>query len=393
MSSNKVYVIGYGLTKFGELYNQGSSSLAAQALTDAITNSQADKNQIQTAFFGSLVSSTNSQPSIGASCIRNCNLNIPITRIEAGNASGAAAFYQAYLSILSGVYNCTAVVGVEKLSDYVQSGVIERILGSTIDYQWEFEMGATLTSLYAILTKEHMKKFGTTLEQLASVPAKNHKNGVHNPQAQFRREIKIENFLKAKRISDPIGRFDPATYCDGAAALILASSKYIEDNSNISTQVPILGSGQASDSLALHHRDSLTTISSSIKAADVAFSEAKLSPKDINFAEVHDSYPIGEILAIEDLGFFSKGEGGKATQEGLTELNAKISVNPSGGLKSRGDPFGATGVAQIAEVVEQMKGNAGQRQVSENNYGLTQNVIGTGVMSYINIFGKDEVKK
>ena len=393
MSSNKVYVIGYGLTKFGELYNRGPISLAAQALTDAITNSQIDKNQIQTAFFGSLVSGSNSQPSIGTSCIRNCNLNIPTSRIEAGNASGAAAFYQAYLSILSGAYKCIAVVGVEKLSDYVKSGIIERILGSTIDYQWEFEMGATLTSLYAILTKAHMKEFGTTLEQLASVPAKNHKNGVHNPQAQFRREISIENFLKAKRISDPIGRFDPATYCDGAAAVILASAKFIEDNSNIPTQVPILGSGQASESIALHHRDSLTTISSSVKAANIAFSEAKLSAKDINFAEVHDSYPIGEILAIEDLGFFAKGKGGKASQEGLTELNAEISVNPSGGLKSRGDPFGATGIAQIAEVVEQMRGSAGQRQVSDNSCGLTQNVLGTGAMSYVNIFGKDEVKK
>ncbi len=393
MSMNKVYVIGYGLTKFGELYNHGPSSLAAQALTEAIANSQIDKNQIQAAYFGSLVSSSNSQPSIGTACIRNCNLKIPITRIEAGNASGAAAFYQSYLGILSGVYDCTAVVGVEKLSDYVKSGIIERILGSTIDYQWEFEMGATLTSLYAILTKAHMKEFGTTLEQLSSVPVKNHKNGIHNPQAQFRREIPLENFLKAKRIADPIGRFDPATYCDGAAALILASSNYVKENSDILTQVPILGSSQASDSVALHHRDSLTTIASSVKAAKEAFSKAKLSPKDINFAEVHDSYPIGEILAIEDLGFFTKGEGGKATQEGLTELNAQISINPSGGLKSRGDPFGATGIAQIVEIIEQMKGITGKRQVSESNYGLTQNVLGTGVVSYVNIFGKDEVKK
>jgi len=393
MNSNKVYIIGFGITKFGELYNQGPSSLAAQALTEAITNSLVDKNQIQTVYFGSLVSSSSSQPSIGTNCIRDCNLKIPTTRIEAGNASGAAAFYQAYLGILSGIYNCTAVIGIEKLSDYVKSGVIERILGSTIDYQWEFEMGATLTSLYALLTKAHMKEFGTTSEQLASVPVKNHKNGVNNPQAQFRREIPIENFLKAKRISDPIGRFDPATYCDGAAALILASLDFIENNSDISTKVPVLGSGQASDSLALHHRDSLTTITSTVKAADVAFSNAKLSTKDINCAEVHDSYPIGEILAIEDLGFFSKGEGGKATQDGLTELNADISINPSGGLKSRGDPFGATGVAQIVEIVEQMKGIAEKRQVSDNNYGLTQNVFGTGAMSYVNIFGKDEVKK
>ncbi|MCG3216221.1 MAG: thiolase domain-containing protein [Candidatus Heimdallarchaeota archaeon] len=393
MSNHRVNIIGYGMTKFGEFYEENSSSLASKALMDSINNSVIEKNEIQAAFFGSFVSSSNSQSSIGVNCINECNMSIPVSRIEAGTASGAAAFHQAYLSLLSGLYDCVAVVGTEKLSDYVRNESIERILGATIDSHWEFEMGATLTSLYAILTKAHMKEFKTTLEQLASVPVKNHKNGVHNPNAQFRREISINRFLNAKRISDPIGRFDPATFCDGSSSVILASSDFIEKHTNLETTIPVLGAGQATDNLALHHRTSLTKLLATEYASKNAFKMADLTHSDINVAEVHDSFPIGEILAIEDIGFFAKGEGGKATENGETEINSNITINPGGGLKARGDPFGATGIAQIVEIVEQLSGRAKERQVDNKNYGLTQNVFGTGAMVYVNIFGESEVKR
>ena len=393
MVKRNVYVIGKGITSFGENYEISAGKLASKALTRAIEDTNVTKESIQSTFIGSLVSGTNSQPSIGANCLRESSIKTPYVRIEAGNASGAAAFHQAYLGILSGVYDCLAVVGVEKLSDFVNVGIVERILGSTIDYQWEFEMGATLTSLYAILTKAHMKEFQTTMEQLAAVPVKNHKNGVNNPNAQFRKEITIERFLNAKRIADPIGKFDPATYCDGGASVILASEDFILQNTNISNKVPVLGSSYASDNLALHHRNILTELNASKIAARAAYKMADIKPEDINLAEVHDSYPIGEILAIEDLGFFKKGEGGKAVEEGLTEQNGKVSINTSGGLKARGDPFGATGIAQIIEIVDQMRGEAGKRQVDSVNYGLTQNVMGTGALAYVNILGKKEVKK
>jgi len=393
MVKRNVFIIGAGITGFGENYEISAGKLASKALTSAIEKSKITKESIQSTFVGSLVSGSNSQSSIGANCLRESNIKNPHVRIEAGNASGAAAFHQAYLGILSGVYDCLAVVGVEKLSDFVNAGTIERILGSTIDYQWEFEMGATLTSLYAILTKAHIREFQTTMEQLAAVPVKNHKNGVNNPNAQFRKEITIERFLNAKRVSDPIGKFDPATYCDGSASVILASEEFILQNKDINGKVPILGSSFASDNLALHHRNSLTELNASKTAASKAYKMADIKPEDINVAEVHDSYPIGEILAIEDLGFFKKGEGGKAVEEGLTEQNGEVSINTSGGLKARGDPFGATGVAQIIEIVEQMRGEAGKRQVDSINYGLTQNVVGTGALVYVNILGEEEVKK
>lgn len=393
MTNKDVYTIGYGMTKFGEFYDKSATSLASKALADSIKNSNIEKKEVQAVFFGSFVSSSNSQPSIGPASIHEHNMQIPISRIEAGNASGAAAFHQAYSSVLSGMYDCVAVVGIDKLSDYVRNETIERILSSTIDFQWEFEMGATVTSLYAILTKAYIKEYTATLEQLASVPVKNHRNGVHNPNAQFRREISIDRFLNAKRIADPIGRFDPATYCDGSSSVIIASSKFVDEHNDLETKIPVVGLGQASDSLALHHRKSLTSLSSTEIAARKAYKMANITAEEISIAEVHDSYPIGEILAIEDLGFFNKGEGAKASENGETAINSKITINPSGGLKARGDPFGATGIAQIVEIIEQMKGIAKERQVENCKYGLTQNVQGTGASTYVSIFAQNEVKK
>ncbi|UJG44728.1 MAG: thiolase domain-containing protein [Candidatus Heimdallarchaeum endolithica] len=388
--SNEVYIIGTGQTKFGEFFDLNIGDLASEAVSKAIKNAGIGKNEIRTLFIGSTVSNSLSQSSIGGICTRSCSLSSNAYRIESGNASGAAAFHHAFLSIKSGLYDVVVVLGIDKLSDYVQNGTIEKILASSIDYQWEYEMGATLTGLYSFLTQAHMEKYGTTLEQLAYIPTKNHQNGVLNPKAQYRYAIPIEKFLNAKRIADPIGRFDIATPCDGAAAIILASERYIENKKTHSYKVKILSSSVGSDTLALQHREKLTELKATKIAANDAYHKAKLTASDINLAEVHDSHPIGEILAIEDLGLVPKGEGGKASVEGLTALNGKITVNPSGGLKARGDPFGATGIAQLIEIVEQIRGNAGKRQVNDVQYGLTQNVMGTGVMSYVSILGRGE---
>jgi acetyl-CoA C-acetyltransferase len=393
MSKREVYVIGYGITKFGEHYELNPSSGASQALSKAIQDAKISKDLIQSLYFGSLVSNRNGQSYIGAEASRECNLNIPITKIDVGNASGAGAFHQAFIAIKSGLLDCIAVLGSEKLSDFVNSSTLEKILGGTIDYQWEFEQGATLTSLYAWMTQAHMKEFNTTMEQLASVPVKNHKNGVNNPIAQFRREISVKRFLDAKRISDPIGRFDPATHCDGSAAVVIASKEFVESYSEIEKKVKVVGSAQSSDKISLHHRETLSSLLATQIASKKAYEMAQISSKDISIAEVHDSYPIGEILAIEDLGFFQKGDGGKATIEGKTQLNSDISVNTSGGLKARGDPFGATGIAQIIEIIQQMRREADKRQVDDIKYGLAQNVMGTGASVLVHILSNMEDDK
>ena len=205
-----------------------------------------------------------------------------------------------------------------------------------------------------------------------------------NPNAQYRRAMSLEVVLKAPMVADPLGLFDCAPLSDGAAALVLCPL----DKANDYTDKPvrIASAGQAGDFIALHDRKDICTMQATSVAAKKAFKYAQITPSDIDLAEVHDNYTISEILAIEDLGFFKKGEGGPATEEGKTQLNSEISINPSGGLNARGQPVGATGVAQAVEVVKHLRNEAGDRQIVGAKYGLTHNVGGTGASCVVHIF-------
>ena len=238
------------------------------------------------------------------------------------------------------------------------------------------------------MARRHMYEFGTTREQLAAVAVKNHKNGALNPEAQFQKEITIETVLQAPRVAEPLGVFDCAPLSDGAAAVVLCEMQKARKFND--TPIRIAGSGQASDFLALHDRRDLTTLDATVIAGKRAFHEARLQPKDVQVAEVHDNFTISEILAIEDLRFIEKGKGGPATAEGLTALNGKVSVNTSGGLKARGQPVGATGVAQAVEIVRQLRGEAGKRQVVGARHGLTHTLGGTGATAVVHLFERGD---
>ncbi|MEM2963515.1 MAG: hypothetical protein QXN01_03400, partial [Candidatus Anstonellales archaeon] len=245
----------------------------------------------------------------------------------------------------------------------------------------------TFPSLYALMARRHMHEYGTTEEEMASVAVKNHYNAARNPYAQFQKEIDIQTVLSSKVVASPLKVFDCSPITDGAAAVVLMplekARRYAE------TPIRVLASAQASDTIALHSRKSLTEIRATKIAAKKAFEQAKLSPKDIDVAEVHDCFTIAEIAAIEDIGFFKKGEGGKASAEGKTALNGEIPVNTSGGLKGCGHPVGATGVKQVVEVVWQLRGQAGGRQVKDAKIGMTHNVGGSGATAVVHIFGKE----
>lgn len=237
------------------------------------------------------------------------------------------------------------------------------------------------------MARRHMHEFGTTEEQMAMVAVKNHKNAVHNPNAQFQKEISVEDVMDSGYVASPLKLLDCSPITDGAAALILCATEEVK-TLGIESAVEIIGSAQASDSLALTGRVSLTEMLATKCAAKEAFAQAKISPKDISFAEVHDCFTIAEIMAIEDLGFFKKGEGGKATEHGRTALNSEISINPSGGLKAKGHPVGATGIAQAVEASMQLLGKAGQRQVKDAKIGLAHNVGGSGATAVVHIMRK-----
>jgi acetyl-CoA C-acetyltransferase len=301
--------------------------------------------------------------------------HIPATRVEAAGASGGLAVRQGYMAVASGIHDIVVVGGAEKMTD-VPDAMSIAIQASAEDQQWEAIFGATFASLHAMIARRHMHEYGTTREQIAQVAVKNHKHGALNPKAQFQREVSLETVLRSPPVAEPLGVFDCAPNSDGAAAVVLCAMEKAKKYTD--TPIKIIASAQASDTLALHHRTDICTFDANKFAAARAFEQAKMKPKDVDVAEINDNFTISEILAIEDIGFFKKGEGGKATEEGQTTYGGKVVVNSSGGLKARGDPIGATGVAQIVEIVTQLRGEAGKRQVKGAEIGLAHNVGGAG---------------
>jgi len=277
------------------------------------------------------------------------------------------------------------VLGTEKMSDVTQTEAMNTI---SVAADWENEgmFGATFPALYAFMARRHMKEFGTTEEQLAKPTVKNHANAVHNEWAQFQRPVPIEVVMKSGLLADPLRVLHSAPVTDGAAGLVMCREDLAKKYTD--TPVYIESSEQRSDTLALHDRQSITTMNAVVNSTQSALKEAKLELKDIDVFELHDSFSIGEIILTEDVGIAKKGEGGKALDEGITEIGGKFPVNTSGGLKARGHPIGATGVAQIVEIALQIRGDAEKRQVDGAEKGLAVNIGGTGATSIVHIIGR-----
>jgi acetyl-CoA C-acetyltransferase len=230
-----------------------------------------------------------------------------------------------------------------------------------------------------------MNRYPLTREQLALVAVKNHYNGARNPIAQFQQEITTETVIRSSLVADPLRLFDCSPITDGAAAVILAPLERAREFTD--TPVKVLASAQASDTITLHDRRDISTLDGSVAAGTRAFKMAGLSTRDIDLVEVHDCFTIAEICAIEDLGFCKKGEAGKLTEEGVTALHGSLPVNTSGGLKACGHPVGATGIKQVYEIVQQLRGEAGRRQIDGARIGMTHNVGGTGATVAVHILG------
>ncbi|MEM0343857.1 MAG: thiolase domain-containing protein [Thermoplasmata archaeon] len=383
----RVAVIGVGDTEFGELWDSSFRELGIRAGLAAVADANIGSEQIDAIYVGNMSAGRFiEQEHIGALIADYAGLakyNIPATRVEAAGASGGLALRQGFIAVASGLHDIVVVGGAEKMTD-VSDEESAMIQSSAADQEWETVLGATFPSLYALIARRHMHDYGTTREQLADVAVKNHKHGAMNPKAQFQREITRETVLSSPMVSSPLRMFDCAPSSDGAAAVVLCPLDVAKKYTDV--PVEIVGSGQASDSLALHHRKDICTMDATRMAAKRAFEMANMTQRDVDVAEVHDNFTISEILAIEDLGFFKKGEGGKATEAGLTGIEGEVAVNTSGGLKARGDPIGATGLAQVVEIVTQLRGKAGKRQVKDAEVGLTHNVGGTGATAVVHLF-------
>ncbi|MFH1785454.1 MAG: thiolase domain-containing protein [Candidatus Micrarchaeota archaeon] len=381
----RVAIIGAGMTTFGEHWEQGFRDLVVEAGIKAITDAGISGDQINAGFIGTMASGRLiGQEHIGGLIADYMGLTpIPITRVEGACASGALALRQGVMAVASGMHDLVVVGGVEKMTD-LGVNTVSDILGGAGDQEWELFLGATFPAIYALMAKRHMLEYNTTEEMLASVAVKNHKHGAKNKYAQFQKEITIDAVLKSKMIADPLKVFDCSPISDGAAGVILAPL----DMAHSFTKKPIeiIASAQASDSIALQSRETLSSLKATQVAGKKAYEMAKLSPKDINFAELHDCFTIAEIMAIEDLGFFPKGQGGPASLEGKTSFGGEIVTNTSGGLKACGHPVGATGIKQAVECVWQLRGEAEGRQVKDAHIGLSQNVGGSGATAVVHIY-------
>ena len=381
-----VAVIGIGFTQFGELWHKSFRQLIAEAGSKAILDSGISGKEIDALYVGSMSAGRFvGQEHVGAlvaDCSGFYNTHIPSIRVESACASGSLAARQGYMSIASGMNDIVVIGGVEKMTDVVGTEATNT-LATAADQEWEAFFGATFPGLYAMIATRHMHEYKTTKKQLAQVAVKNHSNGILNPYAQFKRKVTIDNVLNAPMVAEPLGLLDCSPVSDGAAAIVLCAAEKAKKYSD--NPIKIIGSGQASDTLALHGRKDICTLEATVQAAKRAYKQANIKPSQVDVAEVHDCFTIAEILAIEDLGFIKKGEGGKAIDDNITTLKGELPVNPSGGLKSKGHPVGATGVAQIGEIVQQLRGKAEQRQVKNADIGLTHNIGGSGASCVIHI--------
>jgi len=381
-----VAIIGVGLTKFGELWDKSFRQLIVEAGSKAILDSGIGGKDIDGMYIGSMSSGRFvGQEHIGAlvaDASGFSHLHIPSTRVESACASGGLAVRQGYLSVASGMDDIVVVGGIEKMND-VGGTSATATLATAADQEWEAFFGATFPGLYAMIATRHMHEYGTTKEQLAQVAVKNHANGALNPYAQYRREITLEQVMNATPVAYPLGLLDCSPISDGAASIVLCAADKAREYTD--KAIKIIGTGQASDTLALHARREICTLDSTVHASKMAYKQANITPKDVDVAEVHDCFTIAEICAIEDLGFVEKGEGGKAIDNKITTLDGSLPVNTSGGLKAKGHPVGATGVAQVVEVALQLRGEAEKRQVKDAKIGLAHNIGGSGASCTVHI--------
>jgi acetyl-CoA C-acetyltransferase len=383
-----VAIVGAGKTPFGAFADKDLRALAVEAGRKTLANAKAGPEAIEAFYLGNFAGPEFTGQNHLAPYISTAlgMTGIPSTRFEAACASSGAAFFQAFMGVAAGIYDTVMVVGVEKMTNQPTPRVTE-ILSEAGDCATEVKVGSTFPSLFAMIARRHMHDFGTTREHLSAVAVKNHANGALNPDAQMRKVITLEQAMNARPIAEPLNLYDCSLISDGAAAVVLCAADRAHEYSD--KPVKVLGVAQASDWVALDQKPDITTFAAVRGAAVRAYRMAGVGAKQIEFAELHDCFTIAEIVAMEDLGFVERGRGGFFGAEGGTRRDGPMPINASGGLKSKGHPVGATGVAQICDVVQQLRCEAGERQLARHSLGLAQNLGGSGATCVVTILGRE----
>ena len=379
-----VAIVGIGLSRWGEVWDASLRTLWTEAALAALDDAGLDR--VDSITVGSMTPGLFvGQEHLGALLADELGMaGVPATRVESACASGGVALKTGFAEVAAGLADIVLVTGVEKMTD-VSGDECTAALAAAADAELEVFYGATFPGLYAMMARAHMARWATTREQLAMVAVKNHRHGALNPHAQYRQEITVKDVIESAKVAEPLTILDCSPITDGAAALVLAELGVARTMAKGRPIVRIAGVGQATDRIALQSRADLTTLLATTLAAQRAFKMAGKTPNDIHLAEVHDCFTIAEILVVEALGLCQPGQGGCQASSGRTALGGEIPVNPSGGLKAKGHPVGATGVAQAVEITTQLWGAAGKRQVAGARVGLTQNMGGTGASTVVHI--------
>lgn len=377
----KINILGAYATKFGELWNVSPRSLAKEAMENALRQSGLKASEVDALFVGNMLSGIlGNQANLGSLLVEELGVQIPAFKIEGACASGGLALHNAINSLNAGQYKTVLVLGIEKMTDHSQDEITTALMAAGSDE--ERMAGATFPGVYALMAQAYIQKYKVSEEDLASISVKNHYHGTLNSKAQFQFPVTVADVMKSSKIADPLKLLDCSPISDGAAAVIITS----EENPKVAKPVYITASEVGTDTLSLHDRKSFTSLSAVVDASTKAYKKAGIKSSDINVAEIHDCFSISEAIATEDLGFSKKGEGARDIAKGKRTLfKGDIICNPSGGLKSCGHPVGATGIKQIVEITEQLRGIAGKRQVKGARIGLTHNVGGSGAVAVIHI--------
>lgn len=376
-----VAIVGVGMTRFGELWETSLRDLFVQAASDALHSARAD--HLDAVFIGNMSAGQFvGQEHLGPLLVDHLGMTgVAAGRVESACASGGLALRTAFVEVASGMSDLVMAAGVEKMTDTAE---VTEVLATASDQELEAYHGITFPGLYAMIARAHMEKHGTTEEDLSWVSVKNHRHGALNPKAQFPAEVTLEAVMHSSMVADPLRLLHCSPVSDGAAAVLLCpldqARKYTD------RPVRIRASGLATGSMALADRKDIAFLDAVQLSAQRAYAMAGLTPADMHVAEVHDCFAIAEICCIEALGLVAVGQGNSAARTGETALGGRIPVNTSGGLKSKGHPVGATGIAQAIELVEQLRGEAGARQVKGARIGLAQNMGGSGASSVVHIF-------
>jgi len=379
-------VVGIGHGRFGRRSDATVQELAFEAFRMAVEDAGIERKDIDASVIGA-VPEYHKQRSVAGVVQEYLNLTPhPTWLTEVACASSSAAVRTAYMAIQSGLHQCVAVIGCQKMTELATPEILA-LMGRVGEVQWESVYGTTFPAYYAMFANAHMHQFGTTREQLFQVAIKNHYYGARNPNALFRKEITMEKAMASEPVASPFRVYDCCANADGAACLILASE---ERARAINDRVVWLdGVGCASASMSVLKRENLVGLPSAVEASNKAYEMAGCTADDIKVADVHDCFTIAEVMAYEDLGFCPKGQGGKFIEEKQAYIGGKVAVNVDGGLKAKGHPIGATGASMACEIVKQLRGEAGERQVPDADLGLTHNVGGIGQYCFVHVYRRD----